>query len=148
MPALSHLQYYVRDDIERYGARLSDLLARLERTRQERLDSFCDDERDRVEQEAAEAALFDTGGEAFQAGDFAARLGEDFFGLAENGLELELNTTSLAIPKWMLRGASRPLENDATRSVLILTLVLYARADTYCHSTALSLSHRRQPSCP
>lgn len=101
------------DDVDRYGSRLSDLLGRLERTRAEHLEAVGDV--DPAEQARTEDSLFGHDGEGFVTGDFAARIGEDFFALADQGLDQELNLSTLVLPKWMLRGDPRPLESEATR---------------------------------
>lgn len=113
VPTPDHLRAYVADDVDRYGSRLSDLLGRLERTRADQLEAVANI--DPVEQARAEESLFANDGEAFVAGDFAARIGEDFFALAEQGLDQELNVSTLVVPKWMLRGDPRPLDSEATR---------------------------------
>lgn len=112
MPTPDHLRSYVRDDVDQYGDRLSELLGRLERTRKDRLDSL--DESESTEQAATEEALFARDGEAFMTGDYAPRIGEDFFALAEQGLDVELGVGNLDLPKWIFRGDPRPLENEAT----------------------------------
>jgi transcriptional activator SPT7 len=113
VPTPDHLRAYVADDVDRYGSRLSDLLGRLERTRAEQLEAVANV--DPAEQVRAEESLFANDGEAFVAGDFAARIGEDFFALAEQGLDQELNMSTLVVPRWMLRGDPRPLDSEATR---------------------------------
>ncbi|GAA5870113.1 hypothetical protein JCM3774_002596 [Rhodotorula dairenensis] len=115
VPSPDHLRAYVADDVDRYGSRLSDLLGRLERTRAEHLEAVGDV--DPAEQARAEELLFGHDGEGFVAGDFAARIGEDFFALADQGLDQELNLSTLVVPKWMLRGDPRPLESEATSSL-------------------------------
>ncbi|GAA5980167.1 hypothetical protein JCM10908_001558 [Rhodotorula pacifica] len=116
VPSPDHLRAYVADDVDRYGSRLSDLLARLERTRSERLEALADTT-DAADQAKAEETLFAQDGEAFKTGEFATRIGEDFLALADQGLDLELNATTLALPKWMLRGDPRPLDSEATSSL-------------------------------
>lgn len=115
VPSPAHLQAYVSEDIDRYGSRLSDLLAKLERTRREQLESLSEEAVSQAER--ADEALFADGGEAFVAGDFATRIGEDFFGLAEQGLDQELSVSNLVLPKWILRGEPRPLDSASTRCV-------------------------------
>ncbi|TNY19267.1 hypothetical protein DMC30DRAFT_354181, partial [Rhodotorula diobovata] len=118
IPSPSHLSAHVTEDVDRYGQRLSDLLAKLERTRKEQLDSFfapsaaANDEVERAEK------VFDDE-EAFVVGDWANRIGEDYFGLTDQGLDAELVGPSLVLPKWLLRGEPRPLDNESTRCVSI-----------------------------
>ncbi|GAA5890246.1 hypothetical protein JCM8208_002750 [Rhodotorula glutinis] len=117
VPSPSHLSAHVTEDVDRYGQRLSDLLAKLERTRQDQLDSFfvpsstSADELERAEK------VFD-GDEAFVDGAWATRIGEDYFGVADQGLDVELAVQNLVLPKWLLRGEPRPLDNESTSSTL------------------------------
>ncbi|BGP21743.1 Transcriptional activator spt7 [Rhodotorula toruloides] len=115
VPSPAHLQAYVSEDIDRYGSRLSDLLAKLERTRRDQLDLLTEDDKARADH--AHEALFADNGEAFVAGDYATRIGEDFFGLAEQGLDQELSVSSLVLPKWILRGEPRPLDSASASSL-------------------------------
>ncbi|BGO92951.1 Transcriptional activator spt7 [Rhodotorula toruloides] len=115
VPSPAHLQAYVSEDVDRYGSRLSDLLAKLERARREQLDSLT--EEDVARADGADEALFADDGEAFVAGDFATRIGEDFFGVAEQGLDQELSVSTLVLPKWILRGEPRPLDSASTSSL-------------------------------
>ncbi|GAA5926853.1 hypothetical protein JCM3775_007059 [Rhodotorula graminis] len=117
VPSPSHLSAHVTEDVDRYGQRLSDLLAKLERTRQDQLDAFfapsaaATDELERAEK------VFDAD-EAFVDGAWATRIGEDYFGVADQGLDTELAVQSLVLPKWLLRGEPRPLDNESTSSTL------------------------------
>lgn len=92
------LERYISDDVERYGARLSELEKKLvgayrELTANETLeDEGLFDEEDEEE----------TG--ALAMGDFADMLGEDYLGLRELGIAAEFGMSSLSIPKRLLKG--------------------------------------------
>ncbi|CEQ42115.1 SPOSA6832_03880, partial [Sporobolomyces salmonicolor] len=104
VPAPSSLEAYVSEDIDRYGTRLSDLLAKLDRTRQERLDEISPEDQQKAEQ--ADDEVFADDGEALVRGDIAAWTGDDFFGVAEIGLDRDLGISSLIVPKQILREES------------------------------------------
>ena len=50
IPSPSTLHDYVSDDINQYGARLSDLLGKLERSRQERLNTLTAEDEKKIEE--------------------------------------------------------------------------------------------------
>lgn len=112
----SHLSSHVSEDIDRYGARLNDTLSKLERARQEQLEGLSADDLARAN--SADDALFANDGEAFLTGDWAHKLGDDFFGLSALGLDQELAVQNLVLPKWLLRGEARPHDNESTSSTL------------------------------
>ncbi|GAA6001668.1 hypothetical protein JCM10207_002256 [Rhodosporidiobolus poonsookiae] len=106
VPSPAALDAYVSDDIGRYGSRLTDLLRKLERTREEQLDGFT---AGAESGEADEARFFAEDGEALVAGDFAEKIGDDFFGLGELGVDRDLPpSASLVPPGWLLKGEPRP----------------------------------------
>lgn len=107
VPSPSVLESYVTEDIDRYGSRLSDLLRKLERTREEQLDAASLPGDDAT---AAEALLLDEDGTALASGEFADKIGEDFFGMAELGVEKEriAASASLVPPPWLFKGVERP----------------------------------------
>ncbi|GJN91821.1 hypothetical protein Rhopal_004844-T1 [Rhodotorula paludigena] len=116
VPSPSHLSSHVSEDIDRYGARLNDTLSKLERARQEQLEGLSADDLARAD--SADEALFANDGEAFLTGDWAHKLGDDFFGLNALGLDQELAVQNLVLPKWLLRGEARPHDNESTSSTL------------------------------
>jgi len=140
VPSPSHLSAHVTEDVDRYGQRLTDLLAKLERTRQDQLDSFFTpsaavaDELERAEQ------VFDAD-EAFADGAWATRIGEDYFGVADQGLDTELAVQNLVLPKWLLRGEPRPLDNESTRCVRLSPLPLLAPQRALLTATCLWWPH-------
>ncbi|GAA6051283.1 hypothetical protein JCM3770_006794 [Rhodotorula araucariae] len=117
VPSPPHLSSYVTEDVDRYGQRLSDLLAKLERTRAEQLDAAFAPAPG-VEEDAARAERLFDDEDAFVDGAWAARIGEDYFGLMAQGLDAELAVQSLVLPPWLLRGEPRPLDNESTSSTL------------------------------
>ncbi|GAA5849941.1 hypothetical protein JCM8547_000959 [Rhodosporidiobolus lusitaniae] len=111
IPSPSALDSYVAEDIDRYGSRLSELLRKLERAREEQLDSALSSSSAAADGHAAEGVDLDEGDEhAFVTGEFAGKIGEDFFGLAELlGVETggETAGASLVPPTWLIKGESR-----------------------------------------
>ncbi|BGP36918.1 Transcriptional activator spt7 [Rhodotorula kratochvilovae] len=116
IPSPSHLSAYVSEDVDRYGQRLSDLLSKLERTRAEGLDAAFAPSSAGAAEEEAERALEEE--DAFVGGAWSARVGVDYFGLREQGLDEELGVQSLVLPRWILRGEPRPLDSESTSSTL------------------------------
>ncbi|GAA5949495.1 hypothetical protein JCM3765_002680 [Sporobolomyces pararoseus] len=102
IPSPSTLHDYVSDDINQYGARLSDLLGKLERSRQERLNTLTPEDEKKVEE--ADQVIDADDGEALIRGEIASWTGEDFFGIAQTGLDVELGVSSLIVPKRVFRG--------------------------------------------
>ncbi|GAA5832880.1 hypothetical protein JCM11251_000515 [Rhodosporidiobolus azoricus] len=124
VPTPSLLDTYVSEDIDRYGSRLSDLLRKLERAREEQLDESIASVGAVAEESAPappqeEEELFREGGEAFVSGDFAPKIGDDFFGLNELGLEGEglPTSSSLVPPTWLLKGEERPATTESAGSL-------------------------------
>ncbi|RIA88033.1 hypothetical protein C1645_775983 [Glomus cerebriforme] len=103
VPSVKDIESYVRDDIERYGAKLRDIQRRLENAYKESLsqpDNMGTDNEDLPENED----IFMTG----SLGD-GIELGDDFFGLKELGLG------NLAVPTKLLLGSSKikPVQKKA-----------------------------------
>ncbi|GAA5908039.1 SAGA histone acetyltransferase complex subunit SPT7 [Sporobolomyces salmoneus] len=115
VPSPSTLHDYVSDDIDQYGTRLSDLLNKLERSRQDQLNALTPED----EKEIAEAdqVIEADNGEALTRGEIASWTGEDFFGISETGLDLDLGVTSLIVPKRVFRGDTS-LPSDTATSIL------------------------------
>ncbi|GAA5887636.1 hypothetical protein JCM5296_004441 [Sporobolomyces johnsonii] len=114
--APSSLEAYVSEDIDRYGTRLSDLLAKLDRTRQERLDGISPEDQQKAEQ--ADDEFLKDDGEALVRGEIATWTGDDFFGVAELGLDRDLGISSLIVPKQVLRGESLASTDGSSPSSL------------------------------
>ncbi|KAI5478540.1 transcriptional activator SPT7 [Pseudohyphozyma bogoriensis] len=109
VPAPSHIESYVTEDIDHYGSKLKDLRAKLQKARQVQLDAF---DGPAVEDEQ----IFDDENEAFVLGQYNRQLGEDFFGLGDLGLEKELGPSVYSIPLSLLKRdpsdpAARPLSS-------------------------------------
>ncbi|PWN51023.1 hypothetical protein IE53DRAFT_368416 [Violaceomyces palustris] len=92
------LERYIRDDVERYGIKMSDLLRRLRQSYKDQLQQTTD--RAAFEDEA----LFADDGEALMSGNFAEELGDDFFGFKEMGLDRELGLSALTVPGRLFHG--------------------------------------------
>lgn len=91
------LDAYIRNDVERYGARLREWLRKLQGAYREQLANLG---RTVVEDEA----LLAHDGEALALGHFAEGLGDDFFGLRELGLDRELGLAGLSVPSRLFFG--------------------------------------------
>ncbi|CAG8591540.1 4792_t:CDS:10, partial [Paraglomus occultum] len=94
--SVNELDSYTRDEVERYGVRLSDVNRRLEATYTELL---AQDDKE------AEEPSFSDNDEAFAMGNFGEDLGEDFFGFKELGLG------SLSVPAKLFFGKDKPKNN-------------------------------------
>ncbi|GAA6023596.1 hypothetical protein JCM11491_006048 [Sporobolomyces phaffii] len=115
VPSPTTLRDYVSDDIDQYGVRLGDLLGKLQRSREERLNALGpEDERSLDE---ADQVIEADEGEALMRGEVASWTGEDFFGLAPLGLDLELGVSSLTVPKRVFRG-DPSLPSEASTSAV------------------------------
>ncbi|KAI8971000.1 hypothetical protein BD414DRAFT_501326 [Trametes punicea] len=101
---INDLERYIRDDVIRYGGRLSELEKKLANAyREATTEEAWDDE-----------ALFRMEGEEeegeFVMGNFAESFGEDFLGLKELGIADEFGLSSLTIPKRLLKGKGKGLK--------------------------------------
>lgn len=99
---LDQLDSYMKDDIEKYGSKLKDLLRKLQGSYVACLagstsKAFEDDD------------LFAKDGEALATGAFTNELGEDFFGIRELGLDSELGLSSLKIPSRLFHGQPKAI---------------------------------------
>lgn len=95
------LENYIRNDVERYGSKMSDLLRKLRSSYKEQFNLST--ERGVIEDEA----LFADNGEALVAGNFAEDLGDDYFGFRELGLDRELGMNGLTVPTRLFYGRAR-----------------------------------------
>lgn len=95
------LENYIRNDVERYSSKLTDLLRKLRSSYREQFNLST--ERGVIEDEA----LFADNGEALVAGNFAEGLGDDFFGFRELGLDRELGMAGLTVPTRLFYGRNR-----------------------------------------
>ncbi|KAF8873938.1 hypothetical protein BD779DRAFT_1568335 [Infundibulicybe gibba] len=95
---IQDLERYIRDDVERYGARLGDLEKKLVSAYRESTAAEVLDDEGLFDEEDEE----DAG--ALAIGDFADALGEDYLGLRELGIAAEFGMSSLSIPKKLLKG--------------------------------------------
>ncbi|GAA5955455.1 hypothetical protein JCM10213_000379 [Rhodosporidiobolus nylandii] len=115
VPTPAALESYVTEDIDRYGSRLSDLLRRLERAREEQLDAAVASPSAAMGVEADELADDEA---ALASGEFARKIGEDFFGLDELDVDVDgPASASLALPAWLLKGVARPETTDTAGSL-------------------------------
>ncbi|KAK4695954.1 transcriptional activator SPT7, partial [Phenoliferia sp. Uapishka_3] len=113
VPAPSHLEDYVSEDIDRYGVKLVDLHSKLQRARQDQLDNVKDVVPLLDEQVFAEDS------EMLQLDEpLSSQTGDDFFGLVAVGLDKELSVTKLAVPPRLFRGDTTLPLNAANTYVL------------------------------
>ncbi|EMD32993.1 hypothetical protein CERSUDRAFT_126483 [Gelatoporia subvermispora B] len=103
------LERYIKDDVIRYGGRLTELEKKLANAyREATTEEAWDDEvlfrNQEDEEEEGELVM----------GNFADSFGEDFLGLRELGIAAEFGLSSLAIPKKLLKGkGNRGLKEGA-----------------------------------
>jgi transcriptional activator SPT7 len=90
------LEGYVRDDVERIGAKLGVMHERMKAHLSDLLRPALTDGG------ADGSGAFNDGSEQFVGGDFAEELGEDFFGFKALGLDSEFGMSSLAVPLHLL----------------------------------------------
>ncbi|EED85385.1 predicted protein [Postia placenta Mad-698-R] len=95
------LERYIKDEILRYGGRLSELEKKLDTAyREATTEEAWDDD-----------VLFQNGEDEedgqFVMGNFADSFGEDFLGLRELGIAAEFGLSSLTIPKKLLKGKGK-----------------------------------------
>ncbi|CDO69432.1 hypothetical protein BN946_scf184791.g27 [Trametes cinnabarina] len=104
---INDLERYIRDDVVRYGSRLSELEKKLANAYREATaeEAWDDDALFRVEGEEEEGE--------FVMGNFAESFGEDFLGLKELGIADEFGLSSLSIPKRLLKGKGKLKEGPA-----------------------------------
>ncbi|GAC96067.1 hypothetical protein PHSY_003646 [Pseudozyma hubeiensis SY62] len=99
--SVASLENYIRNDVERYGTKMSELLRKLRSSYREQFNMST--ERGVVEDEA----LFADNGEALVAGGFAEDLGDDYFGFRELGLDRELGMSGLTVPTRLFYGRGK-----------------------------------------
>lgn len=91
------LEAYVKEDIDRHGAKLAVIHERLKNHLTELLrPAFADTSGDG-------SGAFNDGSEQFVGGDFADDIDEDFFGFKELGLDKEFGLASLSVPLHLLQ---------------------------------------------
>ncbi|TVY59604.1 Transcriptional activator spt7 [Lachnellula suecica] len=90
------LENYVKDDVDRFGAKLGVMHERMKAHLSDLLrPALADNSGDG-------SGAFNDGSEQFVGGDFAEELGEDFFGFKALGLDSEFGMSSLAVPLHLL----------------------------------------------
>ncbi|KAI0669507.1 hypothetical protein C8Q78DRAFT_1040274 [Trametes maxima] len=117
---IGDLERYVKDDVVRYGGRLSDLEKKLANVYREATteEAWDDDALFRMEGEEEDGE--------FVMGNFAESFGEDFLGLKELGIADEFGLASLSIPKRLLKGKGKGLKEDPSMCVFCqLQLCVY-----------------------
>ena len=110
---VSGLESYIRDHVERYGAKMSDLLRKLRQSYRDQLQSTTD-RAVVLDDEALDA-------EALVSGHFAEDLGDDFFGFKELGLDRELGVAGLTVPSRLFHGRG-PARAAAAARGYVLTI--------------------------
>ncbi|MBW0470903.1 hypothetical protein O181_010618 [Austropuccinia psidii MF-1] len=103
---LDELEGYVKDDVDKYGVKLNDLLRKLQT-------GYGNGLAGTVSKVFGDDDLFAKDGEALVTGEFTNELGEDFFGLRDLGLDSELGLTSLKIPSNLLYGRPKVDTNQS-----------------------------------
>jgi len=95
------LERYVKDDIIRYGSRLSELEKKLANVYSDAttVEAWDDDALFKEEDEEEEGE--------FVMGNFADSFGDDFLGLRELGIAAEFGLSSLSVPKKLLKGKNK-----------------------------------------
>nr|CDI55323.1 related to transcription regulator SPT7 [Melanopsichium pennsylvanicum 4] len=95
------LETYIRNDVERYGSKMTDLLRKLRASYKEQFNLST--ERATIEDEA----LFADNAEALVVGNWAEDLGDDYFGFRELGLDKEVGLGGLTVPSRLFYGRNR-----------------------------------------
>ncbi|KAM0793554.1 hypothetical protein ACM66B_000991 [Microbotryomycetes sp. NB124-2] len=98
----SVLSDYVSKDIDQYGRRLEELQTKLARARSDQLANV-----ETGDGALSEDQVFARGCEALIAGETSKLTGEDYFGLADLGLNVELGASTLSVPLPLLRGVPK-----------------------------------------
>ncbi|CBQ69283.1 related to transcription regulator SPT7 [Sporisorium reilianum SRZ2] len=101
------LENYLRNDVERNGSKMGELLRRLRTSYREQFSVST--ERGAI----GDDALFADNGEALVAGGFAEDLGDDFFGFRELGLDREVGLSGLTVPTRLFYGRARTAASAA-----------------------------------
>ncbi|KAI0351962.1 hypothetical protein OH77DRAFT_1428987 [Trametes cingulata] len=103
---INDLERYIKDDVVRYGGRLSELEKKLANAYREATteEAWDDDALFRMEGEEEDGE--------FVMGNFAESFGEDFLGLKELGIADEFGLASLSIPKRLLKGKGKGALKD------------------------------------
>ncbi|GAA94996.1 uncharacterized protein L969DRAFT_284974 [Mixia osmundae IAM 14324] len=96
------LEEYISEDLIKQGGRMLELQKKLEQARNDMLN-------EPREQCVDDTDMLAGDGEAIAMGQYAAELGEDFFGLKELGLDQELGMSSFKIPKRLFTGEKKPV---------------------------------------
>ncbi|CCM01012.1 uncharacterized protein FIBRA_03060 [Fibroporia radiculosa] len=96
------LERYIKDDVVRYGSRLTELEKKLANAYREATaeEAWDDDALFQIADDEEEDGQF-------VMGNFAESFGEDFLGLRELGIAAEFGLSSLTIPKKLLKGKSK-----------------------------------------
>jgi len=104
---LDELESYVKDDVDKYGNKLNDLLRKLQA-------GYGNGLAGTAAKVIGDEDFFSRDGEALMTGEFTSELGEDFFGLRDIGLDSELGLSSLRIPSRLFHGRPKPDADEAS----------------------------------
>ncbi|WAQ87486.1 hypothetical protein PtA15_8A390 [Puccinia triticina] len=104
---LDELESYVKDDVDKYGNKLNDLLRKLQA-------GYGNGLAGTAAKVIGDDDFFSRDGEALMTGEFTSELGEDFFGLRDIGLDSELGLSSLRIPSRLFHGRPKPEDNQTS----------------------------------
>ncbi|KAG8907063.1 Transcriptional activator spt7 [Tulasnella sp. 403] len=94
---IQELERYIKDDVERYGYKISELERKLTQAYNDQVEPLT------IEDDA----LFEEGGDALISGNWTDMLGEDFFGFRALGLDKELGMTTFSVPSRLFHGKAK-----------------------------------------
>lgn len=130
---IEELEFYIKDDIERLGTKLS--------TAHDRLKSLLTEMLRPVLADGGEdgSRAFADGSEQFVGGDFAEDIDEDFFGFKELGLDREFGLSTLSVPLHLLQNrmfiAAQSQSANPTQAI-----TLFPTPPSYARITVENLS--------
>lgn len=138
------LESYVKDELDRHGAKLTVIHDRLKGHLTELLRPALND----VSGDGSSA--FNDGSEQFIGGDFAEDIDEDFFGFKELGLDREFGLSSLSVPLHLLQNRMYHVHQAQNpkyaTSAFVSWVVVLQDTDTYLLPVLHKLLRRYSPS--
>ncbi|KAJ5239721.1 hypothetical protein N7468_004340 [Penicillium chermesinum] len=114
---IDELESYIKDDVERLGAKLTNAHDRLKMLLTELLrPALADGGEDG-------SRAFADGSEQFVGGDFAEDIDEDFFGFKELGLDREFGLATLSVPLHLLQNRMyNAAQSQSTNTIQAVTI--------------------------
>ena len=131
---IDELECYIKDDVDRLGAKLTTANDRLRSLLTELL-------RPALEGGEDGSNAFADGSEQFVGGDFAEDIDEDFFGFKELGLDREFGLSTLSVPLHLLQNRMFNAANPQSTSVSP-TVTLFAAPPPYARISTDNLSRQ------